>query len=30
MEEQIEITYITNTLTYLYLLSEDEQSNNQC
>ena len=30
MEEQIEITYITNTLTYLYLLPEDEQSNNQC
>ena len=27
MEEQIETTYITNTLTYLHLLSKDEQSN---
>ena len=27
MEEQTETTYITNTLTYLYLLPEDEQSN---
>ena len=27
MEEQIETTYITNTLTYLHLLLEDEQTN---
>ena len=27
MEDQTETTYITNTLTYLYLLPEDEQSN---
>ena len=27
MEEQIETTYITNTLTYLHLLPKDEQSN---
>ena len=27
MEEQIETTYITNTLTYLHLLPEDEQTN---
>ena len=27
MEEQIETTYITNTLTYLHLLPGDEQSN---
>ena len=26
MEEQIETTYITNTLTYLHLLPKDEQS----
>ena len=25
MEEQIETTYITNTLTYLHLLPKDEQ-----
>ena len=27
MEEQIETTHITNTLTYLHLLPKDEQSN---
>ena len=27
MEEQIETTYITNTLTYLHLLPKDEQYN---
>ena len=27
MEEQIETTYITITLTYLHLLPQDEQSN---
>ena len=27
MEEQIETTYITNTLTYLHLLPKDEQLN---
>ena len=27
MEDQIETTYITNTLTYLHLLPKDEQSN---
>ena len=27
MEEQIETTYITNTLTYLPLLPEDKQTN---
>ena len=27
MEEQIEKTYITNTLTYLHLLAKDEQLN---
>ena len=27
MKEQIETTYITNTLTYLHLLPKDEQLN---
>ena len=27
MEERIETTHITNTLTYLHLLPKDEQSN---